>query len=201
MNIFLVLFKSFSGLDSILFAISVDNAELNAVRQVSNVINVGNVAVSPSRAEEEPRPVIAGDSSSGMLAIPHKWSGLQIKMLTVKPVLSSHSKRRSKLVFETDYHLMQVKSIAGCSKGSILQYFRPSLSYHLSLRSLFCLFLSGPLRQVLLYLKILNQNICCGYSKEHPIHMFKKIGKKIIAIYTQKCLLIWTYDGECINWQ
>ena len=40
---------------------------------------------------------------------------------------------------------MQVKSIAECSKGSILQYFRPSLSYHLSLRSLFCLFLSGCL--------------------------------------------------------
>ena len=36
---------------------------------------------------------------------------------------------------------MQVKSIAECSKGSILQYFRPSLSYHLSLRPLFCLFL------------------------------------------------------------
>ena len=31
---------------------------------------------------------------------------------------------------------MQVKSIAQCSKGSILQYFRPSLSYQLSLRSL-----------------------------------------------------------------
>ena len=29
---------------------------------------------------------------------------------------------------------MQVKSIAECSNGSILQYFRPSLSYHLSLR-------------------------------------------------------------------
>ena len=28
---------------------------------------------------------------------------------------------------------MQVKSIAECSKGSILQYFRPSLSYHFSL--------------------------------------------------------------------
>ena len=26
-----------------------------------------------------------------------------------------------------------------CSKGKILQYFRPSLSYHLSLRTLFCL--------------------------------------------------------------
>ena len=35
---------------------------------------------------------------------------------------------------------MQVISIAECSKGSILQYFWPSLSYHLSLRSLFCLF-------------------------------------------------------------
>ena len=34
---------------------------------------------------------------------------------------------------------------------SILQYFRPSLSYHLSLRPLFLLFLSGRLRQVLLY--------------------------------------------------
>ena len=33
------------------------------------------------------------------------------------------------------------------SKGSILQYFRPSLSYHLSLRSLFRLFLSGHLHR------------------------------------------------------
>ena len=63
---------------------------------------------------------------------------------TVKPVLSGHYKRRLK----ADYHLMQVKSIAECSKGSILQYFRPSLRNHLSLRSLFCLFLSGRLRQV-----------------------------------------------------
>ena len=31
---------------------------------------------------------------------------------------------------------MQVKRIPECSKGSILQYFRPSLSYHLSLRYL-----------------------------------------------------------------
>ena len=45
---------------------------------------------------------------------------------------------------------MQVKSIAECSKGSIQQYFRPSLSNHLSLRSLFCLFLSGRFTQVLL---------------------------------------------------
>ena len=38
-----------------------------------------------------------------------------------KPVLIGH--------FKTDYRLMQVKGIAECSKGSILQYFWPSLSY------------------------------------------------------------------------
>ena len=60
---------------------------------------------------------------------------------------------------------MQVKSIAECSKGSILQYFRLSLSYHLSLRSLFCLFFSGPLRQVLLYINeetVLFFVLCCS---------------------------------------
>ena len=45
------------------------------------------------------------------------------------------------MVFKTDYCLMQVKSIAECSKGSILQYFRSSLSYHLPLKPLLCLFL------------------------------------------------------------
>ena len=49
----------------------------------------------------------------------------EILALTVKPVLRGHSKRRPKLVFNTDYRLMQVKSIAECFKGSILQYFRP----------------------------------------------------------------------------
>ena len=44
------------------------------------------------------------------------------------------------LVLKTDYGLMQKKSIAECSNGSILQYFQPSLSYYLSLKSLFCLF-------------------------------------------------------------
>ena len=73
----------------------------------------------------------------------------QTKRNAVKPALSDHFKGRPKLVFKTEYCLMQVKSIAECSK-SILQYFRPPLSYHLSLRPLFCLFLSGHLRQVLL---------------------------------------------------
>ena len=58
--------------------------------------------------------------------------------------------KRPKMVLKTNCRLMQVKSIAECSKGSILQYFRPSLSYQLLLRSLFCLFLSARFTQVLL---------------------------------------------------
>ena len=45
-------------------------------------------------------------------------------------------------------------------KGSILKYFQPSLSYHLSFRPLFCLFLSGRFTQVLLY----NSIILCMIS-------------------------------------
>ena len=55
---------------------------------------------------------------------------------TVKPVLSFHSKEDPKYVFKTNNRLMQAKSIAECSVG---------LRYHLSLRTLFCLFLSGRL--------------------------------------------------------
>ena len=61
------------------------------------------------------------------------------------------SKKTENWFLNTYFRLMQVKSIAECSSGSILQYFRPSLNYHLSLRFLFCLFLSGRFTQVLLY--------------------------------------------------
>ena len=55
--------------------------------------------------------------------------------------------KSTKIGFQDQFSLKQVKSIAEC----FLQYFRPSVSYHLSLRSLFCLFLSGRFTQVLLY--------------------------------------------------
>ena len=48
--------------------------------------------------------------------------------------------------------MLHFEGIAECSTWSILQYFRPSLSYRFLLRSLFCLFLSGRFTQVLLYL-------------------------------------------------
>ena len=81
-------------------------------------------------------------------------------IITVKPVLSGHTKRILKLVFKTDYRLMKVKSIAQC--------FRPSLSYHLSLRFLICLFLSAPLRQVLLYMGAI---LCHGNQSSNPISL------------------------------
>ena len=58
---------------------------------------------------------------------------------------------RQNFFFKKNYRLMQVKSIAECSKRrSILHYFWPLLSYHLSLRPLFSLFLSGHFTRVLL---------------------------------------------------
>ena len=64
-----------------------------------------------------------------------------------KTCLKRPLKKKIKNGFQERFSLMQIKSIAECSKGSILQY----VSYSLSLRPLFCLFLSDRLRQVLLY--------------------------------------------------
>ena len=67
---------------------------------------------------------------------------------TVKLVLRGHSKRRPKIGFHDRVSFNAVQKYCRMLQESILQYFRPSLSYHLSLRPLFCLFLSGRFRQV-----------------------------------------------------
>ena len=59
--------------------------------------------------------------------------------------ISGHSKKRPKIGFQDRL------SLNAGQKYCILQYTRPSLSYHLSLRHFFCLFLSGRFTQVLLY--------------------------------------------------
>ena len=59
-----------------------------------------------------------------------------------KTCLKQPLKSRQKKVFKTDYRLMQAKSIAECS---ILQYFRPALSYH---PSLVCLFFECLLKTI-----------------------------------------------------
>ena len=45
-------------------------------------------------------------------------------------------------------------------------------------------------------LLFLNQNICCGYSKEHTAHMLKFKGKKIITIHAENALNISTCANE-----
>ena len=93
---------------------------------------------------------------SVLMEILHSSSGSPIVWRNaVNPVLSGHSIKDQTLVFKTDYCLMLVKSIAEfyCRvvQENILQCLRPSLSNHLSLRPLSCLFLRGRLRQVLLF--------------------------------------------------
>ena len=72
------------------------------------------------------------------------WLFLAVPLVCLHFVFVVFPDHTHLLVFKTDYRSMQVTSIAECSKGSILQYFLPSLSYRLSLRPLFCLFFIGP---------------------------------------------------------
>ena len=68
--------------------------------------------------------------------------------------------------YKTNYRLMQVKSIEECSKGSILQYFRPSLGYPFVIKSLFGLFLSGRFTLVFVYVNIKDssETDCCMHT-------------------------------------
>ena len=72
---------------------------------------------------------------------------LNIFALYSKACVKRPLSKRLKIVLN-NYPPMQVKCILECSTWSILQYFRPSFSYHLSLISWFCLFLSGHFTQV-----------------------------------------------------
>ena len=78
--------------------------------------------------------------------------------------------------------------------GSILQYYRPSLSYHLSLRTLFCLFLSDCLRQVLLYIHVLSQNVET-YASKYQRKIFYRSNTVNITIVDRTCALESTLIG------
>ena len=78
-------------------------------------------------------------------------SNVLAQLNTVKPVLSRHSKIDKTKIFKTNGSLMQVKSIAECSLGAFCNTFDLHLAI-LSLGNQFLVFfLSGRLRQVLLY--------------------------------------------------
>ena len=89
---------------------------------------------------------------------------------------------------------MQVKSIAECSKGSILQYFRLSLSYHSSLISLFCQFFRSRFTQVLLYMEKIKFSL--EMSKFHlPCSLRPSRHERTSAIF-QPCTR--TTEQKCI---
>ena len=97
------------------------------------------------------------------------------KSNTVKPVLSGHSKRRPKIGFQDRLLLNAGQKYCRMLQESILQYFWPPLSYHLSLRPLFWLFLSGRLRKVSLYWQYTSSNGNFEYGYPHfnaPLHLF-----------------------------
>ena len=79
----------------------------------------------------------------------HTCSNTLYTMYSKTYILSSHSKR-PQIGFQDRSSLNAGQKYCRMLQESILQYFRPSLSYHLSLRPLFCLFLSGHFTQVLL---------------------------------------------------
>lgn len=57
------LFFGITGLGSILFAITIDRPELNkGYQNLVHVVSSGDVVI-PGTGDDEPRPVIAGDSS------------------------------------------------------------------------------------------------------------------------------------------
>ena len=67
-----------------------------------------------------------------------------------KTCLKRPLKRKPEIGFHDRLSLNAGQKYCRMHQESIMQYFRPSFSYHLSLRPLFCLFLSGCLRQLLL---------------------------------------------------
>ena len=85
-----------------------------------------------------------------------------------KTCLKPSLKKRPHIGFQDRLLLNAGQKYCRMLQESILQYFRPSLSYHLSLTPLFCLFLSGHFRQDLLYTEmfrfILKMKLRCQWS-------------------------------------
>ena len=75
-----------------------------------------------------------------------------LSLLYSKTCVKRPLSKRPQFGFQDGLLLNACQKYCRMLQGSILQYFPPSLSNHLSLRSLFCLFLSGPFTQVLLLL-------------------------------------------------
>ena len=106
--------------------------------------------------------IISSNRSKVTTFSQHKEPTTYFQLFLHYPILYSYSRTRlktplrkkTKSCFSSQLWLNAGQKYCRMLKESILQYFRPSLSYHLSFCPLFCLFLSacGRLRQVLLYI-------------------------------------------------
>ena len=70
-------------------------------------------------------------------------------------------KKKTKIGFQDRLLLNAGQTYCRMLQNRILQYFGPSLSYHLSLKPLFCLFLSDPLSFTVYYMFVAGR---CGTS-------------------------------------
>ena len=94
---------------------------------------------------------------------------------------------------------MKVESIAECSKAwSILQYFGPALSDNLSWKPILVFFLSGRLRQVLLYTCTctcmwIHVHVCGSDNPTKDMDTFpsdtKNTGNKLINFSLHTCMM------------
>ena len=109
----------------------------NFITQVRNCV-MGATPMTSSLYSEKPEEMLNKVFHQGLYCLP-RWkqsSGTEIHSSETCP-------KRPKIGFHD-----QLSLNAGQKYCKMLQYFRPILSYHLSFRSLICLFLSGRFRQV-----------------------------------------------------
>ena len=102
-----------------------------------------------------------------------------------KTCLKHPLSKRLKICFQHQLTLNAGQNDCRMLQGEHLQYFRPSLSYQLSFRSLFCLFLSGCSKLVLLYHHFHVQT-CKSYLTLQNLKQNKLISKKIHRCAMQK---------------
>ena len=79
-------------------------------------------------------------------------NGSLMQVKSIAECSKGHSKSHKTKILMANGSLMKVESNAECSPWSILQYFWPALRDNWSWKPMFGLFESRPFRQVLLYL-------------------------------------------------
>ena len=111
---------------------------------------------------------------------------------TVKSVLSGHSQIDKTKTLMTNGSLIKVESIAECSPWSILQYFWPALSDNRSWKPILVFYLSGRLRQVLLYLYALFRQpvVFCGFFSR-PNHRYQWSVSSYFCTYLSRFPTMW----------